>query len=148
MPASGGGEEEGVEEDERSEGVLDAHEARYRDKYRLVEHVRDDTKMGHNEMRITQQGKARGYVGYGVALFEVRLDNTRFDWVCTSCVVHIHISYLLKEKGARFITLKAMGRAINKVGYREECTLPNFPSHMIHTKSNHGSKDCFSHGSP
>ena len=44
------------------------------DKYRRVEkpyHTEPATKVDHNEIRITQQGKVRSYISYGHGLFVV-----------------------------------------------------------------------------
>jgi DNA-binding protein Alba len=58
------------------------------DKYRRVEKAKAETPIQENDIRITTQGKMRNYISYATKLFQ--------------------------EKGVAEITLKAMGRAINK----------------------------------
>ncbi|KAM3760045.1 hypothetical protein ACB098_01G165100 [Castanea mollissima] len=58
------------------------------DRYQRVEKPRAETPMNENEIRITTQGRMRNYITYATTL--------------------------LQEKGSNEISLKAMGRAINK----------------------------------
>jgi hypothetical protein len=44
---------------------------RYREKYRLVATPKDEEKIAENEVRITQQGQARSYIGYATSLLQV-----------------------------------------------------------------------------
>ncbi|VAI03537.1 unnamed protein product [Triticum turgidum subsp. durum] len=58
------------------------------DRYQRVEKPRNETPIRENEIRITALGRMRNYIGYGMSLLE--------------------------ENGHDEITIKAMGRAINK----------------------------------
>ncbi|KAJ6954041.1 hypothetical protein NC652_005695 [Populus alba x Populus x berolinensis] len=58
------------------------------DRYQRVEKPRNETPINENEIRITTQGRMRNYITYATTLFQ--------------------------EKGSDEISLKAMGRAINK----------------------------------
>ncbi|KAJ8762091.1 hypothetical protein K2173_007076 [Erythroxylum novogranatense] len=58
------------------------------DRYQRVEKPRPETPINENEIRITTQGRMRNYITYATTL--------------------------LQEKGSKEISLKAMGRAINK----------------------------------
>ncbi|CAL4989406.1 unnamed protein product [Urochloa decumbens] len=58
------------------------------DRYHRVEKPRNDTPISQNEIRITTQGRMRNYISYGMSLLE--------------------------ENGHDEISIKAMGRAINK----------------------------------
>ncbi|XP_062182442.1 uncharacterized protein LOC133886675 [Phragmites australis] len=58
------------------------------DRYQRVEKPRNETPISQNEIRITTQGRMRSYISYGMALLE--------------------------ENGHDEISIKAMGRAINK----------------------------------
>ncbi|XP_044474798.1 ribonuclease P protein subunit p25-like protein [Mangifera indica] len=58
------------------------------DRYQRVEKPKAETPINENEIRITTQGRMRNYITYATTL--------------------------LQEKGSNEITLKAMGRAINK----------------------------------
>uniref|UniRef100_A0A804MJX2 DNA/RNA-binding protein Alba-like domain-containing protein n=1 Tax=Zea mays TaxID=4577 RepID=A0A804MJX2_MAIZE len=58
------------------------------DRYQRVEKPRNDTPISQNEIRITTQGRMRNYISYGMSLLE--------------------------ENGHDEISIKAMGRAINK----------------------------------
>ena len=54
----------------------------------MIECRRDDAPARSNEIRVTFQGQAKGYINYALVLFE--------------------------DRGARAVALKAMGRAIHK----------------------------------
>ncbi|KAK3119842.1 hypothetical protein QOZ80_9AG0676150 [Eleusine coracana subsp. coracana] len=58
------------------------------DRYQRVEKPRNETPISQNEIRITTQGRMRNYISYGMSLLE--------------------------ESGHDEISIKAMGRAINK----------------------------------
>ncbi|KAL6211312.1 hypothetical protein ACLB2K_016539 [Fragaria x ananassa] len=58
------------------------------DRYQRIEKPREETPINENEIRITTQGRIRNYITYATTL--------------------------LQEKGSNEISLKAMGRAINK----------------------------------
>ncbi|KDO83774.1 hypothetical protein CISIN_1g042002mg, partial [Citrus sinensis] len=58
------------------------------DRYQRVEKPKAETPINENEIRITTQGRMRNYITYATTL--------------------------LQEKGSNEISLKAMGRAINK----------------------------------
>ncbi|KVH99601.1 DNA/RNA-binding protein Alba-like protein [Cynara cardunculus var. scolymus] len=58
------------------------------DRYQRVEKPRTEAPINENEIRITTQGRMRNYITYAITL--------------------------LQEKGSEEISLKAMGRAINK----------------------------------
>ncbi|TVU26704.1 hypothetical protein EJB05_29260, partial [Eragrostis curvula] len=58
------------------------------DRYQRVEKPRNETPISQNEIRITTQGRMRNYISYGMSLLE--------------------------ENGHDDISIKAMGRAINK----------------------------------
>ncbi|KAF8664807.1 hypothetical protein HU200_054533 [Digitaria exilis] len=58
------------------------------DRYHRVEKPRNETPISQNEIRITTQGRMRNYISYGMSLLE--------------------------ENGHDEISIKAMGRAINK----------------------------------
>jgi len=68
--------------------------------------VVENLEGGQTEVKITQQGKPRNYISYAINLF---------------------------EKGASEITLKAMGRAINKAVTIAEILKRKLPLHQVTT---------------
>lgn len=75
------------------------------DKYRRVERpkeVQEDVKE-KREVHVTSQGKMRNYISYTLSLFEVR-----------PCCVARSLKRFVQEDPSKPVTLKAMGRAINK----------------------------------
>ena len=111
------------------------------EKYRLVEeHKGDDVdefqgEASSTEVRITQQGKPRNYISYAMSLF------VSSSYICQGIsalsldvITESNLTYLQSE-GSKTITLKAMGRAINKAVTIAEILKRKMPLHQVTTLS-------------
>lgn len=108
------------------------------EKYRLVEEHKGDSddfmeEGSASEVRITQQGKPRNYISYAMTLFvsSSTIGNDRCSHP-SFLRDQSHSCFLsLQSEGSNSITLKAMGRAINKAVTIAEILKRKMPLHQI-----------------
>ncbi|OEL33465.1 hypothetical protein BAE44_0005516 [Dichanthelium oligosanthes] len=82
------------------------------DRYQRVEKPREESPIGANEIRITAQGRPRNYITYALALLQCRiLVLVLFLVIVVRFMKHLVIH---QDNAVDDITIKAMGRAINK----------------------------------
>jgi len=97
--------------------------------------VVENLEGGQTEVKITQQGKPRNYISYAINLFVSEVSTISLmtnKQIFTCCFLYFSY-FLLQEKGASEITLKAMGRAINKAVTIAEILKRKLPLHQVTT---------------
>lgn len=96
---------------------------------------------GYPEVRITQQGKPRNYISYAMTLI-VRYHDGTMQYLCFCAILSIALSFMihafllffccccLQSEGSPTISLRAMGRAINKAVTIAEILKRKIPLHQ------------------